>query len=192
MLSLHLLFQAVVWWIIFWPIRGITTMLEASLAVRPARKQRSLQIAELRSFRVTLNTGTPSSRFGLPTCSQPIQMRCAKPQCQTLISSAFSMPGLAVTQAFQGAEAAFIVTDFTSAKTAEKEFQQGKNAIDAAREVNQHLLPQFPTSSNPSVSLGIGQGCCSDLQSILFCHVIPHVMCKKPFELPRTHPPAPR
>ncbi|CAL5222491.1 g4865 [Coccomyxa viridis] len=39
-----------------------------------------------------------------------------------------------LVKAFRGADAAFILTDFTTAKTAEKEFQQGKNAIHAAKE----------------------------------------------------------
>lgn len=34
------------------------------------------------------------------------------------------------------------MTDFTTAKSAEKEFQQGKNAIDAAKEVDQRSLPK--------------------------------------------------
>ena len=40
-----------------------------------------------------------------------------------------------MTQAFRGGDALFLVTDFFTAKTMEKEYQQGKNAIDAAKEV---------------------------------------------------------
>ena len=58
---------------------------------------------------------------------------------------------LAVTQAFRGADAAFILTDFTTAKTAEKEFQQGKNAIHAAKEVRQHTFPIPSLCQTPSV-----------------------------------------
>ena len=49
-------------------------------------------------------------------------------------------------QAFRGGDALFLVTDFSTAKTMEKEYQQGKNAVDAAKEVRMQSVPQLLAS----------------------------------------------
>ena len=60
--------------------------------------------------------------------------------CLLVLPSALVGPSYGrVTQAFTGADLAFIVTDFYSAKTPEREIEQGRNAIDAAKGVGKPL-----------------------------------------------------
>ncbi|CAK0786873.1 hypothetical protein CVIRNUC_010087 [Coccomyxa viridis] len=67
-----------------------------------------------------------------------------------------------LVKAFTGADSAFIVTDFHSAKTPEREIQQGRNAIDAAKEAGVKFvvfstledLPQDVKSALPKLDDG--------------------------------------